>query len=61
MTTCENKIRETTPFTISTNNIKYPRITQSKGKILTTKCTGLQRKKLKTSEDGKISHTHEST
>jgi viroplasmin and RNaseH domain-containing protein len=56
----EKEIRETTPFTIVTNNIKYL------GMILTKKVKDLYDKNFKSlkkeiekiSEDGKISHAH---
>jgi hypothetical protein len=55
----EKEIRETTPFTIVTNNIKYLGVT------LTMEVTDLydksfksQKKLKKISEDGKFSHAH---
>jgi hypothetical protein len=54
------EIRETTPFTIVTNNIKYLGVTLTKEvKDLYDKNFKSLRKKLKKiSEDGKISHVH---
>jgi hypothetical protein len=58
----EKEIRETAPFTIVTNNIKYLGVTLTKEvKDLYDKnfIWSLWRKKLKKiSEDGKISHAH---
>jgi hypothetical protein len=51
---------KTTPFTIATNNIKYLGVTltkQVKG-LYENKFKSLKKKKLKTSEDEKISHAH---
>jgi hypothetical protein len=57
----EKEIRETTHFTIVTNNIKYLGVILTKQvKDLYQRTSSLWRKKLKnTSEDGKISHAHE--
>ena len=57
----EKEIRETTPFTIVTNNIKYLGVTlTNEVKDLYDKTSSLWRKKLKKiSEDGKISDAHE--
>ena len=57
----EKEIRETTPFTIVTNNIKYLGVTLTKqDKDLYDKnFKSLKKKKSKKiSEDGKISHAH---
>ena len=56
----EKEIRETTPFSIVTNNIKYIGVTLTKEvKDLYDKLSCPRRKKLKKiSEDGKISHAH---
>jgi hypothetical protein len=56
----EKEIRETTPFSIDTNNIKYLRVTLTKEvNICMTRTSSLRRKKLKKiSKDGKISHAH---
>ena len=56
----ENKIRETTPFTIAKVNAKYLGVTVTKKvKDLYEKNTKSLRKKLKKiSEDGKIFHVH---
>jgi len=48
-----------TPFTIVTNNIKYLGVTLTKQvKDLCDKNFKFLKKKLKISEDGKISHAH---
>jgi hypothetical protein len=54
----EKEIREKTPFTIVTNNIKYLVVTLTRWKICMTRTSSLWRKKLKISEDGKISIAH---
>ena len=55
----EKTIRETTPFTVVTNNIKYLDVTLTKEvKDLYVKTFKSLKKKLKISEDGKISHAH---
>jgi hypothetical protein len=56
----EKEIRETTPFTIVTNDIKYLGVTLTKEvKDLSDKNFKSLRKKMKKiSEDGKISHAH---
>jgi hypothetical protein len=55
----EKEIRETTPFTIVTNDIKYLGVTLRKWKMSMLRTSSLWRKKLKKiSEDGKISHAH---
>ena len=55
----EKKIRETTPFSIVINNIKYLGMTLTKEvKDLYDKNFKSLKKKLKISEDGKISHAH---
>jgi hypothetical protein len=55
----EKEIRETTSFTIVTNNIKYLGLTLRKWKICMTRTSSLWRKKSnKILEDGKISHAH---
>ena len=55
----EKKIRETTSFTIVTNNMKYLGVTLKKQvKELYDKNFKSLRKKLKISEDGKISRVH---
>jgi len=56
----EKEIRETTPFIIDPNNIKYLGVTLTKQvKDLYNKNFKTLRKKLKkTSEDGKTSHAH---
>ena len=56
----DTEIRETTPVTIVTNNIKYLGVTLTKEvKDLYDKNFKSLRKKLKKiSEDGKISHAH---
>jgi hypothetical protein len=55
----EKEIRETTHFTIVTNNIKYINVILRKGKICMIRTSNLWRKKSKKiSEDGKISHAH---
>jgi hypothetical protein len=57
----KKEIRETTPFTIVTDNIKYLIMTLTKEvKICMIRTSSLWRKKSKKiSEDGKISHAHE--
>ena len=57
----EKEIRETTPFTILTNNIKYLGVIQTKEvKYLYDKnFKSLTYKSKKISEDGKIFHSHE--
>ena len=53
----EKEIRETTPFTIVTNNIKYLGVTLTKQvKDLYDKNFKSLKKSKKISEDGKISH-----
>ena len=53
----EKDIRELSPFTIVTNNIKYLDVTQTKQlKDLYDKNFKSLKKKMKISEDGKISH-----
>ena len=55
----EKEIRETTSFTIVTNNIKYFGMALTKEvKDLYDKNLSLWRKKLKISEDGTFSHAH---
>ena len=56
----EKEIRETTPFTIVTNNIKYLAVTLTKEvKDLYDKNFKSLNKEIKDiSEDGKISHAH---
>ena len=56
----EKEIRETTPFTIVTNSIKYLGVTLTKQvKDCMIRTSSLWRKKLKKiSEDGKVSHDH---
>jgi hypothetical protein len=56
----EKEIRETTPFTIVTNNIKYLGVTLTKEvKYLYDKNFKSLKKEIKEkSEDGKISHVH---
>ena len=55
----EKEIRETVAFTTATNNIKYLGVSLTKKvKGMCNKNFSLWRKKLKTSEDGKISHAH---
>ena len=55
----EKEIRETTPFTIVTNNIKYLGVTQIKQVNELHDENFMFLKKLKrTSENGKISHAH---
>ena len=55
----EKEIRETTPFSIVTNNIKYLGMTLRKWKICMIRTSSLWRKKLKKiSEDGETSHAH---
>jgi hypothetical protein len=55
----EKEIRETTPFTIVTNNIKYLGVIITKQvKDLYDKNFKSLRKNTKISEDGKISHAH---
>jgi hypothetical protein len=56
----KKEIRETIPFTIATNNIKYIGITLTKQvKDYMTITSSLSRKKLKKiSENGEISHAH---
>jgi hypothetical protein len=53
------EIRETTPFSIVTNNIQYLAVTLAKEvKDLYNENTKSLKKKCKISEDGKISHAH---
>jgi hypothetical protein len=55
----EKEIRETIPFSIVTNNIKYLGVILTKEvKNLYDKNFKTLRKKLKISEDGKIAHAH---
>jgi hypothetical protein len=55
----EKEIRETTPFTIVTKNVKYLGVTLTKEvKDLYDKNFKSLKKKLKISEDGKIFHAH---
>jgi hypothetical protein len=55
----EKKIRETTPFSIVTNNIKYLGVTLTKEvKDLYDKNFKSLKKEIKISEDGKICHAH---
>ena len=56
----EKEIRETTPFSIATNNIKYLGMTLTKEvKDLSDKNFKSLKKEIKEiSEDGKISHAH---
>jgi hypothetical protein len=55
----EREIRETTPFSIVTNNIKYLGMTLRKWKICMIRTSSLWRKKLKKiARDGTISHAH---
>jgi hypothetical protein len=55
----EKEIRETTPFTIVTNNIKYLGVTLFRQvKNLYDKNFKFLKKSKKISEDGKISHAH---
>ena len=55
----EKEIRETTPFSIVTNNIKYLGMTLTKEvKDLYDKNFKSLKKLKKISEDGKISHAH---
>jgi hypothetical protein len=55
----EKKIREMAPLTIVTNNIKYLGMTLSKQvKDLYNKNFKFLKKKLKISEDAKLSHAH---
>jgi hypothetical protein len=55
----EKEIREITPFSIVTNNIKYLVLTLRKWKICMIRISSLQRQKLKKiSEDVKIFHAH---
>ena len=58
----EKGIRETTPFTIVTNNIKYLGVTLTKQvkDMYDKKFKSLKKeiKKKKSSEDGKISYAH---
>ena len=58
----EKEIRERTPFTIFTNNIKYLGVTLTKEvKVLYGKnFKSLKKETKKISEDEKISHAHES-
>jgi hypothetical protein len=57
----ENEIREMTPFTIVTNNIKYLGVTnQTSERSVGQELQVSEKKKLKkTSGDGKISHAHD--
>ena len=54
------KNRETTPFTIATDNLKYLRVTLTKQvKICMTRTFSLSRKNSKKiSENGETSHAH---
>jgi hypothetical protein len=56
----EKKIRETTPFKIVTNNIKYLGVTLTKEvkDLYDKNFKSLKNKSKKISEDGKISHAH---
>jgi hypothetical protein len=56
----EKEIRERTPFTIVTNNIKYLDVTLTKQvkELYDKKFKSLKKKLKKISEDGKISHGH---
>jgi hypothetical protein len=55
----EKEIKETTPFTIVTNNIKYLGVTLTQEvKDLYDKNFKSPKKLKKSSEDGKISHAH---
>ena len=55
----EKEIRQTTPFSIVTNNIKYLGFTLTKEvKDLHDKNFKSLKKEIKISEDGKISHAH---
>jgi hypothetical protein len=55
----EKEIREATPFTIVTNNIKYLGVTQTKEmKNLYDMNFMSLKKEIKISEDGKIFHAH---
>ena len=56
----ETEIRETTPFTIFTNNIKYLGVTLSKDlkDLYDRNLKSLKKKSKKISEDGKISHSY---
>ena len=56
----EKKIRETLPFTITTNNIKYLGITSTKPKDLyDKKCKSLNEKIEEYNKNGKTSHARE--
>jgi hypothetical protein len=55
----EKEIKERTPFTKVTNNIKYLGVTLRKKKICMIRTSHLWKKKLKNiSEDAKIFHAH---
>jgi hypothetical protein len=55
----EKEIRETKPFTVVTNDIKYLGVTLRKWKICMIRTSSLWRKtSKKISEDGKISCAH---
>jgi hypothetical protein len=55
----EEEIREMTPVTIMTNNIKYVGVTLTKQvKDLYDKNFKSLEKKMENSEDGRISHAH---
>ena len=55
----EKEFRQTTPFTIVTNNIKYLAVTLTKQvRSYMTRTSSLSRKKSKISENGKNSHAH---
>jgi hypothetical protein len=56
----EKEIRETTPFTIVTNNIKYLGVTLTKEvkNLYDKNFKSLKKEIKKISEDGKISHAH---
>jgi hypothetical protein len=52
--------RETTPFTVATNNIKYLGVTLTKQvkDLYDNNSKSLKKKSKKTSENGEISHVH---
>jgi hypothetical protein len=56
----EKEIKETTPFTIVTNNIKYLGVTLTKEvkDLYDKNFKSLKKKSKKISKDGKISHAH---
>ena len=54
----EKEIRETTPFTIVTNNIKYLGVTLTKEVKDDKNFKSLKKETKKISKNGKISHVH---